>query len=39
MLMGAAIVISAGVLIILRERTLGLQRAQQRKAMGQIGGK
>jgi drug/metabolite transporter (DMT)-like permease len=39
MLLGAAIVISAGVLIIWRERSLGLQRAQQRKAMGSIGGK
>ncbi len=39
MLIGAGIVISAGVLIIWRERVLGLQRAQQRKAMGQMGGK
>lgn len=39
MLMGAGIVIAAGVLIIWRERTLGLQRAQQRKAMGHVGGK
>ncbi len=39
MLLGAAIVIFAGVLIIWRERALGLQRAQQRKAMGSIGGK
>jgi len=39
MLIGAAIVIFAGVLIIWRERQLGLQRAQARKAMGQIGGK
>jgi len=39
MLIGAGIVISAGVLIIWRERTLGLQRAQARKAMGSIGGK
>ena len=39
MLLGAGIVISAGVLIIWRERVLGLQRAQQRKAMGQMGGK
>lgn len=39
MLLGSAIVICAGVLIIWRERKLGLQRAQQRKAMGQIGGK
>jgi len=26
-------------LIIWRERSLGLQRAQQRKAMGHVGGK
>lgn len=39
MLLGAGIVMSAGVLIILRERALGLQRAQARKAMGSIGGK
>lgn len=39
MLIGAAIVIFAGVLIIWRERQLGLQRAQQRKAMGHLGGK
>lgn len=39
MLTGAAIVIFAGVLIIWRERRLGLQRAQARKAMGTIGGK
>lgn len=39
MLFGASIVISAGVLIIWRERALGLQRAQARKAMGSIGGK
>lgn len=38
MLSGAAIVISAGVLIIWRERYLGLQRAQQRKATGTLGG-
>ena len=37
MLLGAGIVISAGVLIIWRERALGLQRAQQRKATGNIG--
>lgn len=37
MLIGAAIVIAAGVLIIWRERKLGLQRAQQRKATGNIG--
>ena len=39
MLFGAAIVILAGVLIIWRERQLGLERAKARKAMGQIGGK
>lgn len=39
MLGGAALVILAGVLIIWRERQLGLQRAQARKAMGPIGGK
>ncbi|MFT4742127.1 MAG: drug/metabolite transporter (DMT)-like permease [Yoonia sp.] len=39
MLLGAGIVILAGVLIIWRERVLGLQRAQQRKAMGNLGGK
>lgn len=39
MLLGAGIVIFAGVLIIWRERTLGLQRAQQRKAMGSTSGK
>jgi len=33
MIAGAAIVILAGVLIILRERHLGLERARQRKAM------
>ncbi|EBA11206.1 DMT family transporter [Roseobacter sp. CCS2] len=37
MLIGAAIVIAAGVLIIWRERALGLQRAQQRKATGNVG--
>ncbi len=37
MLIGAGIVILAGVLIIWRERKLGLQRAQQRKATGNIG--
>ncbi len=37
MLLGAAIVIAAGVLIIWRERQLGLQRAQQRKATGNVG--
>lgn len=33
MLLGAAIVIAAGILIIWRERQLGLKRAAQRKAM------
>ena len=37
MLIGAGIVILAGVLIIWRERKLGLQRAQQRKATGNTG--
>lgn len=37
MLIGAGIVIAAGVLIIWRERVLGLQRAQQRKATGNVG--
>jgi len=37
MLIGAGIVILAGVLIIWRERKLGLQRAQQRKATGNVG--
>ncbi|MEO0903552.1 MAG: DMT family transporter [Pseudomonadota bacterium] len=37
MLVGAGIVIAAGVLIIWRERMLGLQRAQQRKATGNVG--
>lgn len=33
MLGGAALVVSAGIMIILRERHLGIQRARQRKAM------
>ena len=33
MLIGAVIVVSAGILIIWRERQLGLERAKQRKAM------
>lgn len=37
MMLGAAIVIAAGVLIIMRERHLGLQRADQRKATGTTG--
>ncbi len=39
MILGACVVIFAGLLIIWRERSLGLQRAQQRKAMGHVGGK
>jgi len=39
MIAGACVVIFAGLLIIWRERSLGLQRAQQRKAMGHVGGK
>jgi len=37
MLIGAAIIISAGVIIILREHYLGLERAKQRKAMSPNG--
>ena len=37
MLVGAAVVILAGVLIIWREQRLGLKRAQQRKATGNVG--
>lgn len=33
MLVGAAIVVTAGILIIWRERQLGLERARQRKSM------
>jgi drug/metabolite transporter (DMT)-like permease len=33
MLMGAALVVTAGILIIWRERRLGLERARQRKSM------
>jgi drug/metabolite transporter (DMT)-like permease len=33
MLLGAALVVAAGIAIILRERRLGLERARQRKAM------
>jgi drug/metabolite transporter (DMT)-like permease len=33
MLAGAGLVVTAGILIILRERKLGLERARQRKAM------
>ena len=37
MLVGAAIVIAAGIAIILRERHLGLQRARQRAVTGTVG--
>ncbi|RYH04084.1 DMT family transporter [Salipiger sp. IMCC34102] len=37
MLLGAAVVIAAGIAIILRERHLGLQRARQRKVTGTVG--
>jgi drug/metabolite transporter (DMT)-like permease len=37
MMLGAAVVILAGVLIIWREQHLGLKRAQQRKATGNVG--
>jgi drug/metabolite transporter (DMT)-like permease len=37
MLIGACVVIVAGVAIILRERHLGLERAQQRKVTGKMG--
>jgi drug/metabolite transporter (DMT)-like permease len=33
MLLGASLVVAAGILIILRERALGIARARQRKAM------
>lgn len=33
MLLGASLVVTAGVLIIWRERRLGIERARQRKAM------
>jgi hypothetical protein len=33
MLGGAALIVVAGILIIWRERQLGLERARQRKAM------
>lgn len=39
MLFGASIVIVAGVLIIWRERQLGIARDKQRRAMGHLGGK
>ena len=38
MLLGASVVIAAGVMIIWRERQLGLKRARQRKATGNVGG-
>jgi drug/metabolite transporter (DMT)-like permease len=38
MMLGAAIVIAAGVLVIWRERVLGLERAKQRGATGNTGG-
>ena len=37
MILGASIVIAAGVMIILRERHLGLKRARQRKVTGTVG--
>lgn len=37
MLIGASIVVSAGILIIWRERQLGLERSRQRKAMSPQG--
>ncbi|MFZ3582586.1 DMT family transporter [Loktanella sp. DJP18] len=37
MIVGATIVIAAGVMIILRERHLGLKRARQRKVTGTVG--
>ncbi|MFZ3584841.1 hypothetical protein ACOI1H_22210 [Loktanella sp. DJP18] len=37
MIIGALIVIAAGVMIILRERHLGLKRARQRKITGTVG--
>jgi len=37
MLLGASIIIAAGVIIILREHYLGLERAKQRKAMSPNG--
>jgi len=38
MILALLIVILAGILIVLRERHLGLQRAQQRKVTGKMGG-
>ncbi|MDQ2065991.1 DMT family transporter [Xinfangfangia sp. CPCC 101601] len=37
MLLGAALVVTAGILIIWRERQLGMERARQRKAMSPQG--
>jgi drug/metabolite transporter (DMT)-like permease len=37
MIVGAAIVIAAGLMIILRERHLGLKRARQREVTGAVG--
>lgn len=37
MLLGAALIVFAGILIIWRERQLGLERARQRKAMTPLG--
>ncbi|RYG91237.1 DMT family transporter [Loktanella sp. IMCC34160] len=37
MLLGALLIIAAGVLIIWRERQLGLERSRQRKATGNVG--
>ena len=36
MLIGAGLVISSGVAIVLRERALGVQRSAERKVVGQI---
>ncbi|SEW41838.1 EamA domain-containing membrane protein RarD [Cognatiyoonia koreensis] len=38
MLIGASLVIAAGILVVLRERHLGLQRARQRAVTGKFGG-
>jgi drug/metabolite transporter (DMT)-like permease len=37
MLIGASIVVAAGIVIIWRERQLGIERAKQRKAMSPHG--
>ena len=39
MIGGATLVVAAGVLVIWRERQLGLERSRQRRAMGHPGGK